>query len=145
MWYIISMIENTKILIGGAALVKLGSKRSTDDIDYLIFDDNTKKSFIIDYEKKIDYCNANGNHFFAEIFEIEKENEIASPQSLLELKSYAMVQHCLLGNWQKADDCEYDIKFLIRNFSLTEITIAKKYLKNGEIFEIEKIIENTKI
>ncbi len=39
--------ETKKILIGGAALVKLGSSRSTDDTDYLIFDGNSTEHFII--------------------------------------------------------------------------------------------------
>jgi hypothetical protein len=132
------------ILVGGKALKELGSKRNTDDIDFLIFDSSSKDDFIIDKENNIDYCNANGNKFFNEIYQIEKENKIASPQSLLELKSYAFVHHCVLGHWQKADDCEYDIKFLVRKFNLKSVNIVNKYLKCGELLEIAKIISNVK-
>jgi hypothetical protein len=133
-----------KILVGGSALVKLGSKRHTDDTDYLINDSSSKNAFSEDKENNIDYLNANGNDFFSEIYNIEKGNEIASPQSLLELKAYALVQHCKNGYYQKADDCEYDMKFLVRKFNLTEIKIVNQYLGEGEISEIVKIINTTK-
>ena len=104
--------KHTQILIGGRALVELGSSRSTSDTDYLVCV-NSKEAFIRDSENNIDYLNANGNDFFRAIFEVEKDNKIASPQSLLELKVYAFVQHCQNFNWQKVDDCEYDIRFLV--------------------------------
>ncbi len=111
-----------KILIGGQALRNLGSDRYTDDVDYL---------------------NANGNDFFAEIFNIESGNKQASVQSLLDLKCYAFVQHCQNFNFAKADSCEYDIKFLVRNFNISP-KIVKKYISLGELSEIEKIIINIK-
>jgi hypothetical protein len=88
-----------KLMIGGAALVKLGSSRSTQDVDYLVCDKSTDDNFIHDKEKNIDYINANGHPFFEEIWQAEKNNigEIASPQSLLELKAFAFVQLCLNG------------------------------------------------
>ena len=133
-----------KILIGGQALKELGSDRYTNDIDYLINDLNTKSAFIT--SKEVDYLNANGNKFFKEIFNIEKENKIAiaSPQSLLELKAYAFVQHCQNYNWQKVDSSEYDIKFLVRTFNLKSAKIVKKYVSEGEFSEIEKIIKSVK-
>lgn len=138
------MKYKNKILIGGRALVELGSKRSTDDTDFLVSDSESTEDFIIDSENNIDYCNANGNKFFNEIYQIEKGNRIASSQSLLELKSYAFVQHCLLGHWQKADDSEYDIKFLIRKYNLKGIKIASKHLKTGELEEVNKIFLSVK-
>ena len=131
-----------KILIGGQALKELGSDRYTNDIDYLINDLNTKSAFIT--SKEVDYLNANGNKFFKEIFNIEKENKIASPQSLLELKAYAFVQHCQNYNWKKVDSSEYDIKFLVRTFNLKSAKIVKKYVSEGEFSEIEKIIKSVK-
>ena len=130
-----------KILIGGQALRNLGSDRYTDDLDYLINELSTKEAFIC--SGKVDYLNANGNEFFAEIFNIEKYNNQATPQSLLDLKCYAFVQHCQIFNFAKADSCEYDIKFLVRNFNISP-KIVKKYLSLGELSEIEKIINNIK-
>jgi len=133
-----------QILIGGQALRELGSDRFTNDFDYLINDTSTKESFIT--SKEVDYLNANGNKFFAEIFEAEKGNTIATPKSLLELKAFAFVQHCQNFNWEKVDSSEYDIKFLVRTFGLkvSDLRIIKNYISNGEFTEIENIINNVK-
>lgn len=130
-----------KILIGGQALRGLGSDRYTNDVDYLINDKSTSEAFIC--SENVDYLNANGNKLFAEIFEIEKENKIATPQSLLELKCYAFVQHCQNFNFKKADSSEYDIKFLVRKFNIFP-KIVKKYISGGEFSEIENIIKSIK-
>ena len=94
-----------QLLIGGQALVKLGSSRTTLDTDYLISDAENGLAFMHDKENNIDYCNANGNKFFKEIWEMEENNngEMASAQALLELKAYSFVQHCLNGFFKKAD------------------------------------------
>lgn len=136
------MKENSKILIGGQALRNLGSDRYTNDTDYLINDKSTNDAFIT--SDAVDYLNANGNKFFAEIYNIEKGNEQATPQSLFELKVYAFVQHCQNFNFAKADSCEYDIKFLVRNFNITESKIARKYITSGEYSEVVKIIKSVK-
>ena len=129
-----------KILVGGQALRNLGSDRHTNDVDYLVNDLSTTAAFITGSE---DLLNANGNKFFAEIFAIENGNEQATPQSLLELKAYAFVQHCQNFNFAKADSCEYDIKFLVRNFDVTP-KIVKKYITSGELSEVIKIINSVK-
>lgn len=134
-----------KILIGGAALRQLGSSRYTLDTDYLIKDLSKADTFICDHKNKIDYINANGHDFFNDIYSIEEGNEIATPQSLLELKAFAFVQHCQNMKFQKADDCEYDIKFLCRKFGLTELKTVKKYISAGELKEIEKVIKSVKL
>lgn len=130
------MKMRNQILVGGQALRNLGSDRHTHDLDYLIFDNSTTETFITSQE--VDYLNANGNKFFAEIFTIEEGNEQATPQSLFELKAYALVQHYQNMNWVKADACEYDLKFLVRNFGCTA-KIVKKYISVGELSEITKI------
>ena len=135
---------NNRILIGGKALVNLGSSRSTNDTDYLINDSNNTNPFIHDVDSNIDFLNANGNKFFYEIYKCENGNEQATPQSLLELKAYAFVQHCQNFNFQKADDCEYDIKFLVRKFGLKKLNIVNKFISKGELSEISKIINNVK-
>lgn len=131
-----------KILIGGQALRNLGSDRFTNDLDYLVNDTSTKEAFIC--SESVDYLNANGNKFFAEIYKIEAGNTEATPQSLFELKVYAFVQHCQNFNFAKADSCEYDIKFLVRNFDIKESKIAKKYITFGEYSEVVKIINSVK-
>jgi len=131
-----------KILIGGQALRNLGSDRHTNDIDYLINDTTTKEAFICSDSE--DLLNANGNKLFAEIYEIEKGNIQATPQSLFELKCYAFVQHCQNFNWAKVDACEYDLKFLIRNFGINKSKIAVNHITSGEYSEINKIIDSVK-
>lgn len=135
------MTNSEKILIGGQALRNLGSDRYTNDVDFLINDVSNCNAFITSETE--DLLNANGNKFFAEIFKIEKENVQASPQSLFELKAYALVQHCQNMNWSKADACEYDMKFLVRNFNCSA-KIVKKYVTSGELFEIKKIINSVR-
>ena len=127
-----------KLLIGGQALRQLGSSRHTNDFDYLVNDTNTTKAFITSDE--IDYINANGHKFFAEIWKLEADNngEIASPKALLELKAFSLVQHCQNFNFKKADEAEFDMKFLMRKFDLTIPTIVKKFVTDGEYSEIVK-------
>lgn len=137
------MKHTDKILVGGQALRELGSDRHTDDIDYLINDKSDSRAFIT--SEKVDLLNANGNSFFNEIYQIEKGNEIASPQSLLELKAYAFVQHFQNFNFAKADACEYDIKFLVRTFGLISVKIVKKHISGGELSEVVKIINSVKL
>ena len=135
-----------QLMIGGQALVKLGSNRTTNDTDYLINDTTCKLAFTHNNDSNIDYCNANANLFFAEVWKMEKNNngEIASPQALLELKAYCLVQHCLNGFFKKADDAEFDIKFLVREFNLTSIKIANKFMSSGELSEVNKIISSVR-
>jgi hypothetical protein len=131
-----------KILIGGQALRNLGSDRYTNDVDYLVCDKSSKKAFITSETE--DLINANGHKFFAEIFKIEKKNTQATPQSLFELKCFAFVQHCQNFNFKKADACEYDLKFLVREFGISEAKTAVKYMTAGEYSEITKIINSVK-
>ncbi|MDD4817294.1 MAG: hypothetical protein PHI85_04925 [Victivallaceae bacterium] len=134
------MTLKEKILIGGRALVALGSSRNTLDIDYLVDVQESNEPFL--HEGNIDYCNAHGHHFFRDVYALESGKQMASPQSLLDLKAYAWVQHMLNGNFRKADDAEFDIKFLVREFDLTGLKTVVKYLSDGERAEVEKIIDS---
>lgn len=134
-------MDSVKILVGGQALRNLGSDRYTNDVDFLVNDKNTTEAFICSDNE--DLLNANGNKFFAEIFETEKVNDQATPQSLFELKCYAFVQHCQNFNWAKVDSCEYDMKFLVRNFDVSP-KIVKKYISEGELSEIVKVINSVR-
>ena len=133
-------INDIKILIGGAALVELGSSRRTQDLDYLIYDKSSTELFMHFHD--IDYINAAQSDFYKEIFDLEKGNKIASPQSLLETKSNALIQHLQNGFWQKADDAEYDIKYLVRKFKLIGLNILPKYYDKSVIKEVTKIIDS---
>jgi hypothetical protein len=135
-----------KLMIGGAALVKLGSSRSTQDLDYLVCDKSTDDNFIHDQERNIDYINANGHPFFKEIWQTEENNmgEMASPQSLLELKAFSFVQHCLNGFWQKADEAEFDIKFLARKYDIKETKFVQNYVDRGQQSEIQKVLDSVR-
>ena len=132
-------MKANRILVGGQALRNLGSDRYTNDVDYLINDETSKNSFIT--SENMDLLNANGNKFFKEIYNIEKGNEQASAQSLFDLKAYAFVQHCQNFNFKKADACEYDLKFLVRNFKCTP-KVVKNYISSGELSEIIKIVNS---
>lgn len=140
------MATQKQLMIGGQALVQLGSDRKTLDTDYLVNDPASRLAFIHDKAANVDYCNANGNKFFAEIWKMEAKNigPIASPQALLELKAYSFVQHCLNGFWAKADAAEYDMKFLVRAFNLAGVKIVKKYISAGELAEVEKVINSVR-
>lgn len=133
-------LNEIKILIGGAALVELGSSRRTQDLDYLIYDKSSSELFMHFHD--IDYINAAQSDFYKEIFDLEKGNKIASPQSLLETKANALIQHMQNGYWQKADDAEYDIKYLVRKFKLKGLNILNKYYDKAVIKEVTKIIES---
>ena len=132
-----------KILIGGQALISLGSTRATNDVDYLVNDESTKDLFI-HHGIDEDWINANGHTFFKEIYDLEKDNVIASPQSLLELKAFSLVQQCINRQFQKADEAEFDMKFLCRKFNLTRVTLVQKYISKGQFYEVSKIIHKVK-
>ena len=117
----------------------MGSTRHTDDSDYLINDANFPM-FSKD-DSGNDLLNAAKSRFFMAIWNTEKGKEMASPQALLELKAYALVQHCQNGKLQKADDCEFDIRFLARNHGAGKLKIACKHMTTGQAGEINAIIE----
>jgi hypothetical protein len=134
-----------KLLIGGTALNILGSDRHTDDKDYLVNDTSTTDMFVCSEE--VDLINANGHKFFKEVWDMESENAtgIASPQALLELKAFSLVQHCLNQNWAKADACEYDIAFLVRSHGVSELKLVQNHITEGQLSEVLKIIKSVRI
>ena len=67
------MKTTQKILIGGQALLELGSTRGTNDVDYLVEDKTSTEMFICDKEANIDYLNANGNKFSMKFTKLKKE------------------------------------------------------------------------
>lgn len=135
-----------QLMIGGQALVQMGSSRSTNDTNYLINDESSKLAFIHDTAANVDYCNASGNKFFAEVWEMEKNNigPLASPQALLELKAYSFVQHALNYQWNKLNDAEYDIKFLVLTQGVSQLKIVGKHITKGQMEEVKKVIASAK-
>lgn len=127
----------TMILIGGQALKQLGSDRHTDDFDYLIKDSN-QELFVTG--EGVDYINAAKHDLFKEIWDAEEGNEIARPQSLAELKAFSFVQHCFNMNFRKADACEYDLKFLNREYGVKPSRV-QNYVTPGEWQEIKNIFK----
>ena len=125
------MTTATKILVGGQALRELGHDRHTEDTDYLINDATVAADFsAVD---GVDYINCAHRVFFQEIWASVQANEngVADPQTLFELKFYAAVQHFQNFNFAKADACEYDLKFLSREFGC-EPKIVSRYISTGE-------------
>lgn len=135
-----------RLLIGGQALAQLGMSRLTRDTDYLVNDPSSGAAFLHDEAADVDYLNANGHKFFAQVWAAEAGNTtgVASPQSLLELKAFAFVQHCLLGHWQKADNAELDIKFLARTFKLTSVKLVAKHVTSGQLSEVLKLLASVR-
>lgn len=127
------------LLIGGAKLKELGSDRHTDDLDYLICDENSKELFITGQEG-VDYINAAQHEFYAEIWKAEKDSENCSIQSLAEMKAFAFVQHCKNMNFRKADASEYDLKFLFREYGVKP-SMVKNHVDAGAWSEIVRIFK----
>lgn len=129
----------SKILIGGQALRNLGSSRHTNDLDYLVWMDDNFKPFHT--SEGVDLINANSTNFFEAIYKIEKGNEEASPNSLFELKAFALIEHFRNGNHNKVNDCIFDLNFLKINFNIVDFPILKKYATRQEIEMINELIK----
>lgn len=133
-----------QLMIGGQALVSLGSSRQTEDVDYLVSVPGMP-TFIHDKAANADYINAAGKDtkFFAEIWKMEKKNmgPLASPEAILELKAFAFVQHCINRHFGKADNDEFDMVYLARKYELSPPTIVKKYVSAGEYSEILSVFD----
>lgn len=126
-------------MIGGHALRELGHDRHTDDVDYLIYKEGA--GLFITGEGE-DLINAAAHPMMKKLWEAETGNDsgVASPQTLCELKAFALVQHCQNFNFAKADACEYDLKFLRRTFGVKPEAV-KDYVSAGEYQEIIKAIK----
>ena len=135
-----------QLMIGGYALRQLGSSRHTPYVDYLIHDSSSKLAFLFDQTTGTNYCNANGNPFFAAVWEYETKNigPLASPQALLELKAYAFVQHGITDNWIKLNDAEFDIKFLVRTFHLHRVMLLPNFISESELTQVNHLIQSVR-
>lgn len=129
------------ILIGGQALRELGSSRYTNDTDYLIFDEDNYNQFIFDTENNIDYMNGNGSNFAEAIYNKEKNNKTATPQSLFELKAFSLLSHLRNFNKDKINSTIFDMNFLTNNFEINiNCPVLSKYISLAELNEIKSVI-----
>ena len=133
-----------KLLIGGQALRVLGSARHTDDVDYMASLPNSKEMFVKEDGGEI--VNAAAHQFFAQVWagEADNDGDVASPQALVELKAFAFVQHCLNMAFQKADDAEYDIKYLVRKFGVVP-ELVYQHIGSGPAMELRKVVQSVKM
>lgn len=140
-------MNTIKKLIGGQKLRELGSDRHTDDVDYLINDPSDDRLFI--HTTDSDIVNAARHALYSAVWDMDADASEVSLQALLEMTAYTFVQHCENMNWEKADSKEYDIKFLTRKILASgksvELCIADKFISDGAMIEVQKIINSVKI
>ena len=135
--------KEIKFMVGGQALRTLGHDRHTEDTDYLISRPSDERTFIHEEGGLVDYLNAAANTFFGQIWKSLQGHtgEVATPQAIAELKAYAMVQHYGNRNFAKAAACEYDLKFLAREFGVKSTPIAAKYMTAGQYSEVLSLLK----
>lgn len=119
-------------------MIELGSDRSTNDVDFLIWDED-KDLFTHDEENNIDYINAAAHPFYAEIWQAAKGEGITA-QLMFEMKAFSLVQHLQNFNFKKVATTEYDMKRLAIDHGVTEAPIASKHMTSNEYKEVLKTI-----
>ncbi len=139
-------LNSKKILIGVATLAELESSRHTEGVDYLVYLEDTPDLFIKDHVNNINYINAAAHGFYSELWEREKDviSPVATPLTLLNSKVFAFVQHSKNGFFEKADQAEFDIKFIVRKLNVSDMTIAARYIDPDALAEVQKIIDSVK-
>jgi len=136
---------NDFVLIGGQAMIHLGLNRTTLDHDYLGLVPDNKRTFVKIPGGHI--CNASVDKFFMKIYLKEKGNEVATPQSMLELKCRSFVERWRNGHFEKANNIDVsDITFLVNEYAVTSFPILSRNwdLSIGEKKELKKIIKEAK-
>ena len=134
----------TKILIGDKAMSILGTTRLSESSCYLVLEGNFIEDILRDEQTGSIYVNALGNAFYEEIYRSEKNNLIASPQAMLNLRAYDYIQYLNGKEFEKAAQADYDIRFLIIRYKLQDINIAKKHLSKLQLQEIENLLKSIK-
>ena len=120
----------TRIMIGGQALRAHGHDRHTDDVDWAVSRDGAE--FVAERTVEGETLDMAAFAITAEVWAAMQPVEIngqmiADPQSLAELKGFALIQHCRQGNWTKVAADEYDLQFLGRVFGITELPILARH------------------
>jgi len=128
-----------KRLVGGQKMREMGSTRHTDDLDYLVYDESDSRLFI--NSESQDFINCANHKFYEAIWNL---GEIDA-QAMLEMAAFTFVQHCMNGNFVKADSKEFDIKHLARLIGKdAKIKIANEFITAGQEQEVKRIITSVK-
>ena len=132
-------MEMEKRLVGGQKMREMGSTRHTDDLDYLVYDESDSRLFI--NSESQDFINCANHKFYEAIWNL---GEIDA-QAMLEMAAFTFVQHCMNGNFVKADSKEFDIKHLARLIGKdAKIKIANEFITAGQEQEVKNIITSVK-
>jgi len=132
-------MEMEKRLVGGQKMREMGSTRHTDDLDYLVYDESDSRLFI--NSESQDFINCANHKFYEAIWNL---GEIDA-QAMLEMAAFTFVQHCMNGNFVKADSKEFDIKHLARLIGKdAKIKIANEFITAGQEQEVKRIITSVK-
>ena len=132
-------MEMEKRLVGGQKMREMGSTRHTDDLDYLVYDESDSRLFI--NSESQDFINCANHKFYEAIWNLGT----VDAQAMLEMAAFTFVQHCMNGNFDKADTKEYDIKFLARLIGKdAKIKIANEFITAGQEQEVKRIITSVK-
>jgi hypothetical protein len=132
-------MEMEKRLVGGQKMREMGSTRHTDDLDYLVYDESDSRLFI--NSESQDFINCANHKFYEAIWNL---GEITA-QAMLEMAAFTFVQHCMNGNFVKADSKEFDIKHLARLIGKdAKIEIANEFITAGQEQEVKNIITSVK-
>ena len=132
-------METEKRLVGGQKMREMGSTRHTDDLDYLVYDESDSRLFINSDEQ--DFINCANHKFYEAIWNLGT----VDAQAMLEMAAFTFVQHCMNGNFVKADSKEFDIKHLARLIGKdAKIKIANEFITAGQEQEVKRIINSVK-
>ena len=128
-----------KRLVGGQKMREMGSTRHTDDLDYLVYDESDSRLFI--NSESQDFINCANHKFYEAIWNLGT----VDAQAMLEMAAFTFVQHCMNGNFVKADSKEFDIKHLARLIGKdAKIKIANEFITAGQEQEVKRIITSVK-
>ena len=132
-------MEMEKRLVGGQKMREMGSTRHTDDLDYLVYDESDSRLFI--NSESQDFINCANHKFYEAIWNLGT----VDAQAMLEMAAFTFVQHCMNGNFVKADSKEFDIKHLARLIGKdAKIKIANEFITAGQEQEVKRIITSVK-
>jgi len=132
--------DDRKVLVGGVALMLLGSSMHPRNVEYLV----KIGPKAIDEFQFFTYYNANANAFFNELWEMEKRKKIASPQTLLELRAFNYVNLPVDCDWHIKHNLEFDISFLAgpyNRFNLSGLKILPKYMDKQKLSGFNRFLE----
>lgn len=137
--YFMKSKQQHKILVGNKAMRHYGSSIDTGWTEYLTYDESGISSF--ESETGTIINNAIHSTYHEAIWDAEQDNEIASPSSLLKLECYSFIISIQSCNFESADIHEFNIKFLVRKFGVTNITNLQYYCTLNQYNQVRKIIQ----